>query len=314
MQMIWVMTAFLVTFGFLAGGYLAVTYAGHRRRKAQIRTLLKRDPAPDRGQTQSPRTAGPPLLFGILDMGRLENLLTAAGVSVSPFRFSIMAASFGLLCFLATLVVSHHLAGALVAMGVAAGLPFLYLVHRRRRQEDLMIRQMPDTLDMIVRALRVGQSVDNALKEVGQTCPPPLGAQFETIYEETALGIPFSAALHNFEHRFARLPDVKLMVTAFVIQRETGGNLTGVLANLSNLIRQRDTVKRQIRALTAEGRSSAAILGALPMAVGLFFWFIRPDYIRVLFDHTAGRQMVLLAVLLEIVGFLTMRAMTRLDA
>jgi tight adherence protein B len=156
--------------------------------------------------------------------------------------------------------------------------------------------------------------VDNALKEVARSSPPPLGAEIRTIYEEIALGIPFTAALENFEHRFNRLADVKLMTTAFIIQRETGGNLTRVLDNLANLIRERDTLKRQVRAMTAEGRSSAFILGVLPLVVGAFFWIVRPAYIKVLFTHPVGQKLLLAAVVLEISGFAVMCLMTRIDS
>jgi tight adherence protein B len=288
-----------------------------REKRRQLQAILKTTPAlppsaqPSRSESAQPM--GSRFFGSLLDLARLETLLISADVRVPPERFLILALLTGSLGFLAALAVSRNLLGALLVMGLCAGLPLVVLLYRRRQRDAALVRQMPDTLDMIVRALRVGQSVDNALKEVARSTPEPLGMEIRTIYEEVALGIPFTAALQNFESRFARLADVKLMTTAFVIQRETGGNLTRVLANLSDLIRDRDTLKRQVRAMTAEGRSSAIILGILPLAVGAFFWIIRPAYVQTLFSHPVGRKMLVAAILLEISGFVVMKVMTRLD-
>jgi tight adherence protein B len=286
-----------------------------RHLRAFLKTAPESPPSTLRSDTSESDRPTPTRFFsGLLDLARLETLLTSADVSLSPERFLILAGLAGTLGFFAVLAVSQNLLGAMLAMALATGLPLLMLLHRRRQRDEALVRQMPDALDMIVRALRVGQSVDNALKEVARSCPPPLGMEIRTIYEEMALGIPFTAALQNFEARFARLADVKLMTTAFIIQRETGGNLTRVLANLSDLIRDRDTLKRQVRAMTAEGRSSAFILGILPLAVGAFFWLIRPAYIQMLFTHPVGRKLLLAAVMLELSGFVVMKLMTRIDA
>lgn len=318
MRLCFVLIVFLSTLAITAGIQFAVAAFRRRQKRQQVRALLKT--TPDRpvpksafGGDGEPRPSTIRFFGGFVDMARLETLLTSANVSVSPERFLTLAMALGTLGFLAALAISRNVPGSLLVMGAGAGLPLLYLLHRRRQRDDALVRQMPDALDMIVRALRVGQSVDNALKEVANHCPAPLGMEIRIIYEEIALGIPFTSALQNFEARFARLPDVKLMTTAFVIQRETGGNLTRVLANLSGLIRDRDTLKRQVRSLTAEGRSSSVVLGILPLAVAGFFWIARPAYIQVLFSHSLGRKMLLAAVLLEITGFVVMRLMTRLD-
>ena len=309
---------FLLVLGAAVGIRWIVNAARRRGKQRLLRTLVpslpELSPVRERhGPTEPDTPAGSRFLWGLVDLARLEALLFSAGVSMPGERMATLITLTGLLGFFAILAVARSLPGALLAMGLGFALPLMVLRYRRRRRDDALVRQMPEALDMIVRALQVGQSVDNALNEVGRTVPPPLGMEIQTIYEEMSLGIPFTVALQNFESRFARLADVKLMTTAFIIQRETGGNLTRVLANLSDLIRERDTLKRQVRAMTAEGRSSAFILGVLPLAVGAFFWIIRPAYIRMLFSHPAGRKMLLAAMLLEIAGFVIMKLMTRLE-
>ena len=310
---------FVSVLGAVGGAGWIINTLRRRQKRQRLRTFLDTQPdlSPARklpGPAEPDQPTGSRFLWGLVDLARLETLLSAADVSISAQRMATLALIVGSLGFFAVLAVSRNFLGALLAMGLGAALPLMVLLYRRRQRDEALVRQMPEALDMIVRALRVGQSVDNALKEVGRAIPAPLGAEIQTIYEEMSLGIPFTAALQNFEARFARLADVKLMTTAFIIQRETGGNLTRVLANLSDLIRERDTLKRQVRAMTAEGRSSAFILGVLPLAVGAFFWIIRPAYIQTLFSHPAGRKMLLAAVLLEVTGFVVMKLMTRIDA
>ena len=315
--------AFAVFCLVLAAGLALVTLTGAWREKEKQRRLngLVRPALPvelplgrqTAAATRRPGSSGLRLFGGSISLNRLEALLGAADVAMPPQRFLVLALAAGLLGFYLTLAVSRSVAAAVILMGICAGLPVVYLLVRRKSRDQALVRQLPDALDMIVRALRVGQSVDNALKEVGRNSPEPLGTEVRTIYEETALGLSFVAALQNFEARFARLADVKLMTTAFIIQRETGGNLTRVLANLADLIRERDTLQRQVRALTAEGRASAMIVGLLPVGVGLFFFLVQRHYIEILFTHRVGRKMVLAALVLEIAGFVTMRLMTRIN-
>jgi len=310
---------FLLVLGAVGAVFRIVNAIRRRQKRQRLRrvTDMQSDLSPARelpSPNESDRPAGSRFLWGLVDLARLETLLSAADVSIPAERMATLALIAGLLGFFAVLAVARNFFGALLAMVLGIALPLIVLLYRRRQRDEALVRQLPEALDMIVRALRVGQSVDNALKEVGRAVPAPLGAEIQTIYEEMSLGIPFTAALQNFEARFARLADVKLMTTAFIIQRETGGNLTRVLANLSDLIRERDTLKRQVRAMTAEGRSSAFILGILPFAVGIVFWMVQPAYIQMLFSHPAGRKLLLAAGMLEVAGFAVMKLMTRLDA
>ncbi len=311
---------FVLVLVAIAGIFEVVTILHLRAKRRQIRALLK--PTSDLSELKIPMPADSTdtakssrirLLGGFPDLTGLETLLLSANVSLLPEHFLILTVAAGLTGFFATLALSRNSTLSVLVMGSMFALPLLHLLHRRHLRDSSLVQQLPDALDMIIRALRVGQTVDNSLKEVGRICPSPLGVEIQTIYEEIALGIPFTAALHNFEVRFARLADVKLMTTAFIIQHETGGNLTRVLTNLSDLIRERDRLKHQVRAITAETRSSALILGVLPLAVAGFFWIIRPVYIQMLFSHPVGRKMVLIAALLEITGFLSMRLITRIE-
>jgi tight adherence protein B len=155
--------------------------------------------------------------------------------------------------------------------------------------------------------------VDGALKEAGRGFPPPIGVEIPRIYDEIAMGLPFEQALGNFERRFPHVSDIKILCAAFIIQRETGGNLIRILQGLSTTIRERFNLKRQVRTLTAEGRMSAKVLAVLPLAFSGIVWLLNADYIRPLFVHPAGRKLLLFAAVSVALGFVVMHVMTKIE-
>ena len=171
---------------------------------------------------------------------------------------------------------------------------------------------MPDALAMVVRSLRVGQSVDKALKDAADAAPAPFGTEIRIIYEEIRMGLPFDQAFINFEHRYPALADVKIMTTAFIIQRETGGSLIQILEGLSATIKKRFHFQRQIRTFSAEARASALIIGALPLLFVLVTYLLNPGYIARMTGHPTGRLFIAAALVLEVAGFLVMRRMAEI--
>ena len=128
------------------------------------------------------------------------------------------------------------------------------------------------------------------------------------------MGLSFEAAIRGFQRRFHRITDVRMLCAALLIQRETGGNLTTILDSIAHTIRQRFTFHRQVRALSAEGRLSAIILGVLPIVFCTITWLVRPEYVRMLFTHPTGKKAILLALVLEAVGFALMFRLARVKA
>jgi tight adherence protein B len=245
-------------------------------------------------------------------LAALESLVLAADVHVSLGRLLTLSLGIGILFIIPIMVILKNPFAVFAALAAGIALPFLYLVYRKKKREEALVEQLPDALDMIVRALKVGQSVDGALQEAARSFPSPIGPEIKTVYDEMAVGLPFEKAFRNFEKRFPRVPDVKILVTAFIIQRETGGNLTSVLDGVARTVRQRFQLKRQIRVLTAEGRTTALILGLLPVGFLVVAWIFNPNYIGLLFNHPLGKKLLLLAVLFEAAGFAVMRIMSRI--
>ena len=252
------------------------------------------------------------LLGRLMDVSVLQTLIIAADMKWSVEMFLLLSLGIGFLMQLPVLVLLHHPA-ALFFFIPGAFVPLGFLLYRCKKREEALAHQMPDVLGTIVRALKAGQPLDSALREVGANFSAPIGHEIRLIYEEIALGMPFAEALRNFQGRFPRMSDVRMVCTALIIQRETGGNLTRILENLSATIRERFQLSRQVKVLTAEGKGSAMILGLLPLVLSGLFWLLNPDYISVLFVHPVGRKLLILAVLFEITGFMVMRWMTRLE-
>ncbi len=246
-----------------------------------------------------------------VDLTQLEDLLRAAQGSLSVQRFIVLSLSCGGITLLFPLLLFPH--PALAAPALAGGLlaPTVVLRILKVRRDEALIRQLPEAIDTIVRSLRAGQSVDAAILEVAHGLPPPIGVEFRTVHEEMAMGLPFETVLKNLQRRFSRLSDVRILCVTFIIQRETGGNLTEILAGLAATIRERFTLKRQVRAATAEGRATALILGIMPMAFAGLTWVMKPDYVGVFLYDPLGRKLFMAAILLELAGFLLMRALSR---
>jgi tight adherence protein B len=170
---------------------------------------------------------------------------------------------------------------------------------------------LPEAADFIARALRAGHSFTNVLQIVGNELSEPLSGEFRIAREEINYGVPMSEALHNMAARIP-LTDLRYLIIAVLIQRETGGNLAEILGNISHIIRGRLKLAAQVRVLSAEGRMSAWVLGLLPFAVGTMMLLLNPEYIKILWTDPAGVRLLWYALVMIIVGVLWLRKVIRI--
>jgi tight adherence protein B len=198
--------------------------------------------------------------------------------------------------------------------GVLAGalLPYFYVRHRRKRRLKKFEEHFPGAVDLLGRAIRAGHPFSAGLKMVADESPEPIASEFRQTFEEQRFGLPFEDTLTSLGDRVP-LIDVRIFITAIMIQREVGGNLTEILDNLSAIIRQRFTLQRQVQVLTAEGRLSMYVLTALPFGVGLFVFSSNPAYVMTLFEHPIGHMMIGVALVLQVIGFIWMRKITNIE-
>jgi tight adherence protein B len=222
---------------------------------------------------------------------RIDRLLLQSGTRWSVEQFLLASGALALLAI--GLLVRWPLPLALrLALAVgAAALPWLLARRRRARRLVRIEEQLPEAADFIARALRAGHSFTNVLQIVGNELPEPLSGEFRLAREEINYGVPMSEALHNMAARIP-LTDLRYLIIAVLIQRESGGNLAEILTNISTIIRSRLKLAAQVRVLSAEGRMSAWILGALPFAVGAAMALLNPGYISVLWNDPTGVRLL----------------------
>ena len=173
-----------------------------------------------------------------------------------------------------------------------------------------LFRQFPDALAMIVRAVRVGLPMVEALRVVARESPEPTAAEFVALVAQTSIGVSLEDALREMAER-NRLPEYRFFATALSLQSQTGGGLAETLDNLADTIRKRLAARLRGHALAAEARMSSYILGALPVVTGILLVLTNPSYIGVLFTDPSGRTLLLTAIALLSVGGFTMRSMIR---
>jgi tight adherence protein B len=199
-----------------------------------------------------------------------------------------------------------------IAVALLFALIPLVLVKRERRRRLVRIEhQLPDAADFIARALRAGHSFTNVLQIVGNELAEPLSGEFRIVREEINYGVPMSEALHNMAARIP-LTDLRYLIIAVLIQRETGGNLAEILGNISQIIRARLKLVAQVRVLSAEGRMSAWILGLLPFVVGGMMLLLNPEYLKVLWTDPFGIKLLYAAAGMIVIGVIWLRKTIRI--
>ncbi|MBN2104604.1 type II secretion system F family protein [bacterium] len=199
----------------------------------------------------------------------------------------------------------------IVFMAGFGSIPVVHLYIQRAKRLKAFIRAFPDSIDMMASAIRAGHAFNQAMQLVGNEAPDPVGIEFKRTYEQYNLGLNLKDVLLEMTDRVNSL-DLKLFVTAILLQKETGGNLTEILDKISYTIRERFKLIGQIKTFTAQGRMSAIILGALPLVFVLFISGLNPDYLTPLFHDKLGHYFILIAVFLQIFGFIVIQKIVKI--
>jgi tight adherence protein B len=203
----------------------------------------------------------------------------------------------------------------MVAVPVAvlgAVLPTLYVRQRRNRRLNQFEEMLPESIDLVGRALRAGHPLSAGCKMAADDGAEPVASEFRRVFEEQRFGLPVQDSLLGMADRI-NLVDVRILVTAILIQREVGGNLAEILDNLSAVIRARFTIRRQIKVYTAQGRMTGYLLSLLPFFLfGILYW-IAPEYMIILFTDPIGKALVAAAITMQLTGFFWIRKIVNID-
>lgn len=196
----------------------------------------------------------------------------------------------------------------LVPVGAFLGatLPWLWLGWRRRSRFAKFEKQLPDAMELISRALRSGHSLSSGLNVVSSEMQAPISTEFRHVFDEQNLGISMEQALRNMLVRVPNM-DLQFFVTAVAIQRQAGGDLAEILNKIGYIVRERFKILGQVKALTGEGRISGVVLMSLPLLLFFVVYYMNPDYVMLLFSRQLGRQMITIAIIMQIVGAIVIK-------
>jgi tight adherence protein B len=194
-----------------------------------------------------------------------------------------------------------------VPIAVLFGLiPLLYITNKKKRRVKKFEHQLPEALDMLARSLKAGHAFAGGLQMVADEFPDPIGAEFEKMIDQVNFGVSVKDALTHFAERMD-ITDLKYLVVAVTIQRESGGDLAAILESIAKLIRERFQLNDKVLTLSAEGKLSAKILIAVPILLALWFFMTQPNYVQILINDPMGQVLSVFAITMMSIGVLVMR-------
>lgn len=227
------------------------------------------------------------LLLKIPRIHNLDRFIVQSGSEMTVAKLLWMSLSVGLTVYIALSFVAVMPNLRLGLAFAALFLPLAYVQWKRGKRLRKLEQQLPDTLDLIGRALRAGHALPSGLKMAGEEMSEPIAGEFRIMHDEISFGVSMQQALTNLSERVPST-DVRYFVVAVLIQREAGGNLTEVLDNLSTLIRNRLKFHAKVKVLSTEGRMSGWVLGLLPFILAGLLNFANHDFISILWTDPAG--------------------------
>ncbi len=273
--------------------------------------------------------SGGPQLTGVLRMGklaaspaidamlrtiklsaRLEALLEQTELEMTVAQLLAYMAIGGMLGFMLAVIGSGGI--MFVILPLLFGLmPLFFVMWKRNQRSTKLSQQLPDALEMMARSLRAGHALSSAFKMVATEMPVPVGIEFARAFEAQELGMPFEKAVADMTRRAPENQDLKIFALSVIVQKETGGNLVEIIEKIADTVRGREKFQGKLRGLTAEGRMSSYILGALPFVSLLFMLFGNRDYLMPMFEEPVGHYVLAYGIFSWAIGFLWMRKMIK---
>lgn len=240
------------------------------------------------------------VFFTLPGADRAYALMLKAGIgrSINVFFLSMMIVFFVLL-FMA-LKLGMAVWSIFLAIALTYFLGWRYLKHRIKKRNDAFLNMFPDALDTIVRGVKSGYPLQTSIKMIADNLQPPVSTEFKQISDDTSYGRSLIESLQRMALRIDE-PDIRFFIVVLTVQHESGGNLAEVLTNLADVIRKRKQLRLKVKALTSEGRTTAWILGLLPVFVFTVIYLRTPDHLTPLFTTETGRMVLYVA--LGLMGF-----------
>ena len=240
-------------------------------------------------------------------LGRTGRAITVGQYAMATAVFTVVMIAVACL-FLHLQIMPAFLLG--LAAGV--GLPYFVIGAMGKRRTQAFLNLFPDAIDLMVRALRSGLPISEAIIGAAQEIGDPVGAEFSSVESGMKMGRDLESLLWDIAKRIDS-PELRFFIIALSVQRETGGNLAETLANLSDLLRRRRMMQQKVRAMSSEARASTMILGSLPFVVTAILFLTSPTYIKTLFSDPRGMMLVGLAIGMLVTGIGIMVKMAKFE-
>jgi tight adherence protein B len=251
------------------------------------------------------------LLSSVAVAARLERLIEQAGLSWTVASVTLTGAAAGALGLAFVILTAQPALFGLLAGAVLASLPWMYVMWKRNRRMRRLEQQLPEALDLITRAVRAGHALPLAIQLLSEEMPDPIASEFRMVHEQVSFGISLQQALTGLCERVP-LTDMRYFAVSILIQRQSGGNLTEVLGNLSKLIRERLKLLARVRVLSSEGRMSAWTLALLPFVLGGLMYLANPDFMRPLWTDPIGVSIIQTLLTMMLFGIILLTRLVKI--
>jgi tight adherence protein B len=238
-------------------------------------------------------------------MHSLDQLLLQSGMPLMVTQFLSYSAMTGIGAMAMAALLGWPFLIMLLCAAGGALIPYFFVVRAKNKRLKTIEQQLPETIDLMSRALKAGHAFPGALQMAATEGVEPSASEFRLVFDEVNFGVPMQHALMNLATRVP-ITDLRYFVIAVLIQRESGGNLAELLDKISELIRARLTLLGKVRVLSAEGRLSAWILSSLPFAMALLLNTINPDFMSILWTDPAGPIIIAIALGMMVTGIFAM--------
>ena len=243
----------------------------------------------------------------------LHNLLSQANLKWTAGGMLAMSA----VGFIFSAYLIYWYFGRSILLALIAGLllgfaPLGWALHKRSKRFNKFQEGLPEALDLMVSALRAGHSLIAAMGLVARECSDPVGPEFKACFEEQNYGLELKTAIDNMINRVP-LQDLRIVSTAIMIQKESGGNLAEVLDKTAHVIRERFRLKRQVGVHTAQGRMTGWVLTLLPIVLGVALYFVNPTMMSILWTNPIGIKLLWIASIMIVIGGLIIRKIVNID-
>lgn len=242
----------------------------------------------------------------------LDLKMLQAGLPILGSEFLIIELVAAIIAFVFAGLLTMQLPVAILAFLFMPLVGWMLLQMKIRKRRKDFVNQLGDMLSMVASALRAGFSFVQAVEIVSKEMAAPMSVEISKLIREINVGVPMETALEDINRR-VECPEFELITTAVLIQRQVGGNLAQILDNISDTINERIRMKREVLALTAQGRMSAVVLALLPMALAAFLFSVHHDYFDPLLESSMGKVAIGIALLMELLGYLVIKKIVDID-